>query len=165
MAAALTAILTCIFVLIGCRTSIRMVFHKEEATVFKRMGLLFSIALVSLVVLAACGGDDNGNGNGNGNGGNGDSSVDVEMGEMYFDPNEISADAGSSLTINFDNAGNQLHDFTIDDLNGEEVEIDVPAGDQGSVTLDMPDEAGEYVFYCSIPGHRDAGMEGTISVN
>jgi uncharacterized cupredoxin-like copper-binding protein len=134
--------------------------------VFKRLGLFMSIALVSLVVLAACGGDDDGNGNGNGNGAeNGASSVDVEMGEMYFEPNEISADAGSTLTINFDNVGNQLHDFTIDDFNGEEVEIDVPSGEQGSLSLDMPDEAGEYEFYCAIPGHREAGMEGVLTVN
>jgi plastocyanin len=132
--------------------------------VFKRFGRFMSIALVSLVVLAACGGDDDSNGNG-GNGGNGDSDIDMEMGEMYFDPDSVSADAGTSLTINFDNVGNQLHDFTIDDLNGEEVEIDVPSGEQDSLTLQMPDEPGEYTFYCDIPGHREAGMEGTLTVN
>ena len=128
----------------------------------KRFGLFLSVAMVSLVVLAACGGDDDGNGNGDGNGG---SDVDMEMGEMYFDPDSVSADGGSSLTINFDNAGNQLHDFTIDDLSGERVHVEVPSGEEDSVTLDIPGDVDEIEFYCSVPGHRDAGMEGTISVN
>lgn len=123
---------------------------------FKRFGLFFSIAMVSLVVLAACGGDDNGNGG---------SDVDMEMGEMYFDPDTVSADAGSSVTINLENAGSQLHDFTIDDLDGERVHVEVPAGEEDSVTLDIPDDAEDIEFYCTIPGHRDTGMEGTITVN
>jgi uncharacterized cupredoxin-like copper-binding protein len=143
-----------------------MALHKEEHTVLKRLGLFLSIALVSLVVLAACGGDDNGNGNGNGgdNGGSA-SEVDMEMGEMYFDPDSVSADAGSSLTVNLENAGSQMHDFTIDDIGGESVDVDVPAGESDSVTLDIPEDAGEIEFYCSVPGHREAGMEGTITVN
>ncbi|TVR70445.1 MAG: hypothetical protein EA415_12935 [Sphaerobacteraceae bacterium] len=127
---------------------------------FKRFGLFASIAITSMLVLVACGGDDDGNGNDNGG-----SSVDMEMGEMYFDPDEVSADAGSDLTINFDNAGNQLHDFTIDDFDGERVHVEVVSGDQESVTLTMPDEAGEFEFYCTIPGHRDAGMHGILTVN
>jgi uncharacterized cupredoxin-like copper-binding protein len=143
---------------------IRSVFRKEECAVFKRLGLFLSIAMVSLVVLAACGGDDDGNGNGDG-GGNGSSNVDMEMGEMYFDPDEVSADAGSTLSISFENAGNQLHDFTIDDLDGERVHVEVPSGEEDSVSLDIPEDASEIEFYCSVPGHRDAGMEGVITVN
>jgi uncharacterized cupredoxin-like copper-binding protein len=133
----------------------------------RRLGLILSVGLISLLALAACGGDDDGNGNGNGdNGGNGGSdTVEMEMGEMYFDPDEVSADAGSSLTINFDNVGNQLHDFTIDDLNGERVHVEVASGETGSVTLSIPDDAGEIEFYCSVPGHRAAGMEGVLTVN
>ena len=130
---------------------------------FKRLGLFVSIAMLSIVVLAACGGDDDGNGNGGDNGG-GDS-IDMEMGEMYFDPDSISADAGSSLTINFENAGNQLHDFTIDDLDGERIHVEVASGEEDSVTLSIPDDTGDIEFYCTIPGHREAGMEGVLTVN
>lgn len=122
------------------------------------------LALVSLVALAACGGDDDeGNGDDNGNG-NGGSSVDMEMGEMYFEPDSVTAEAGSTLTVNLENAGSQLHDFTIDDLGGERVHVEVPAGEEDSASLDIPDDAGEIEFYCSVPGHRAAGMEGTITV-
>ena len=132
----------------------------------KRLMMMLSLAVVSLFVIAACGGDDDngddsGNGNGNGSGG----SVSMEMGEMYFDPDSVSADAGSTLEISFENAGNQLHDFTIDDLGGERVHVEVAAGESDSVTLNIPDDSGEIEFYCSVPGHRESGMEGTISIN
>lgn len=127
---------------------------------FKRFGLFAAIAITSLLVLAACGGDDDDNGNGNGG-----SSVDMEMGEMYFEPDEVSGDAGSDVTINFENAGTQLHDFTIDDFDGERVHVEVPSGEEDSVTLTLPDESGEWEFYCTIPGHRDAGMHGILTVN
>ena len=130
----------------------------------KRLWLVLSLAVLSLFVIAACG-DDNGDDNGNGdNGGNG-STVDMEMGEMYFDPDSVSADGGSTLTVNLDNVGNQLHDFTIDDLDGERVHVEVPSGEEDSVSLDIPDDVDEIEFYCTVPGHRESGMEGVITVN
>jgi plastocyanin len=129
-----------------------------------RTGFILAITLAALVALAACGGDDgDSNGESGDNGGSG-SGVDMEMGEMYFDPESVSAEAGSSLEINLENAGTQLHDFTIDDLGGERVHVEVPSGEEDSVTLEIPEDAGEIEFYCSIPGHREAGMEGIITV-
>jgi uncharacterized cupredoxin-like copper-binding protein len=129
----------------------------------KRFMLMFSVVIVSMLALAACGGDDD---NGDDSGGNGNgSSISMEMGEMYFDPDSISADGGSTIEIEFDNVGNVLHDFTIDDLNGERVHVEVASGNTGSVTLQIPDGGGDIEFYCSVPGHRASGMEGVISIN
>lgn len=132
----------------------------------KRFGLFISMVLVSMLVIAACGGDDdNGNGNGDNGGGNGGGdSVDMEMDEMFFDPDTITASAGSTYTVNLENVGTQLHDFTIDDLGGEEVHVEVEAGESGTAELSIPDETGEWDFYCSVPGHREAGMEGVLTV-
>jgi uncharacterized cupredoxin-like copper-binding protein len=54
-----------------------------------------------------------------------------------------------------------VHDFTIDALDlkvtanpGETVEFEIPAGTA----------ADEYQFYCSIPGHKEAGMTGTLTI-
>jgi nitrite reductase (NO-forming) len=43
-----------------------------------------------------------------------------------------------------------------------DIKVDLPAGQTTNVTIDAP--AGTYTFYCSIPGHRQAGMEGTLTV-
>jgi uncharacterized cupredoxin-like copper-binding protein len=124
----------------------------------RRFVLFFSAALIAMLVVAACNGDnDNGVGNGD--------DYDIEMGEMYFDPDSISAGTGESVTLNFDNVGNVLHDFTIDDFNGERVHVEVQPGDSDSITLTMPDSAGEWEFYCTVPGHYEAGMHGTLTVN
>jgi uncharacterized cupredoxin-like copper-binding protein len=124
----------------------------------RRFVLFFSAALIAMLVVAACNGDnDNGVGNGD--------DYDIEMGEMYFDPDSISAGTGESVTLNFDNVGSVLHDFTIDDFNGERVHVEVQPGDSDSITLTMPDSAGEWEFYCTVPGHYEAGMHGTLTVN
>jgi uncharacterized cupredoxin-like copper-binding protein len=122
-----------------------------------RFAMFFSVAIVAMLVLAACNGDDNDVANGD--------DYDVEMDEMSFDPNSISAGTGESVTLNFENVGAVLHDFTIDDFNGERVHVEVQPGDSDSITLTMPDSAGEWYFYCSVPGHREAGMDGTLTVN
>ena len=53
-----------------------------------------------------------------------------------------------------------LHDFTIDEFDAH-VAADRGETEEGGVTVD---EAGTYTFYCSVPGHRSAGMEGTLTV-
>ena len=52
------------------------------------------------------------------------------------------------------------HTFTIDRLH---VSIEVPVAGRRQVTFSAP--PGTYVFYCAIPGHRAAGMEGTLVVD
>jgi uncharacterized cupredoxin-like copper-binding protein len=59
------------------------------------------------------------------------------------------------------NDGDLEHDFTIAERGDEPVVVAAP--DQtarGAIDLD----AGTYTYYCSIPGHREAGMEGTLTV-
>jgi nitrite reductase (NO-forming) len=52
------------------------------------------------------------------------------------------------------------HTFTIDELG-----INIPVGGGLTVTSEIKvDKAGIFTFYCAVPGHRDAGMEGTLEV-
>jgi nitrite reductase (NO-forming) len=53
------------------------------------------------------------------------------------------------------------HDFTIDELDAH-VAADASDSAEGGFTAD---ETGTYTFYCSVEGHREAGMEGTLTVS
>ena len=89
-----------------------------------------------------------------------DTSFDISLKEFEIDPGEISAPAGTPLTFNISNAGQAPHDYSID--AGPQSE-EVPAG--SSTTLEVPAlDPGEYRVFCSLPGHADAGMEGTLTV-
>ncbi len=138
----------------------------------RRVLLLFSAGIIAAMGLAACNGDDDGDdANGVGNG----DSISMDMGEFYFDPDDISGDAGSELTIELENTGSQVHNFTIEegDARGDgfdawpdsEVQLELTEGESGSLTLSLPDEAGEYEFICTIPGHYESGQWGTLTVN
>jgi uncharacterized cupredoxin-like copper-binding protein len=65
------------------------------------------------------------------------------------------------VTIVLENAGALEHSFLVDEL-GVKIEH-VQPGQSGSATF-TPQAAGSYVFYCDIPGHREAKMVGTLTV-
>src|SRR5690606_31614386 len=74
--------------------------------------------------------------------------------------NELEAAPGQVIQVT--NTGVMEHDFVIDELGIGE---DLPSGEPVEVTL--PDDltpGDTYVYYCSIPGHRESGMEGTLTI-
>jgi plastocyanin len=84
-------------------------------------------------------------------------------GALAYTETELTAAAGSD-TIEFDNPAGLEHDVVIEDADGNEVgRTDTVAGGSTSATVDL--EPGTYTFFCSVDGHRDAGMEGTLTVN
>jgi uncharacterized cupredoxin-like copper-binding protein len=84
----------------------------------------------------------------------------VNGSEFAFDPGTIDVAAGSKVTLTLANKGTIEHDLTIDSLA---IKLVAPAGQSQAVTTDAL-AAGTYEFYCSIPGHKDAGMTGTLTV-
>ena len=142
----------------------------------KLLALLAVIALASLG-LAACGGDDDDDGGDTteaattteattaGGGGGAGGTVDISAaadGSLAFDQKELSTSAGS-VTVNVDNPAPLSHDVEIESADGEEVgKTDLIAEGTTSTTVDLA--PGEYVFYCTVPGHREGGMEGTLTV-
>ncbi len=54
------------------------------------------------------------------------------------------------------------HDFVVDELGIKEVLP--PGGDPVMITIPEDAKPGDYTFYCSVPGHRQAGMEGTLTI-
>jgi plastocyanin len=55
------------------------------------------------------------------------------------------------------------HNVTV--AQGSTVLGATPTFQGGSKTLTLNLKAGTYTFYCSVPGHRQAGMEGTLTVS
>ena len=82
-------------------------------------------------------------------------------GLLSYNTKQISAKAGS-VTINFTNAAPLEHNVTI--AEGSKVLGATPTFIGGSRTLTLTLKPGTYTFYCSVPGHRQSGMEGTLSV-
>ena len=93
------------------------------------------------------------------------SSVAVEAdpsGNLAFTSDKATAKAGKD-TINFTNDSPVPHDVKIENSAGEEIggtEVISEGSDSAEVEL----KPGTYTYYCSIPGHREAGMEGTLTV-
>lgn len=88
-----------------------------------------------------------------------DGAIQLEALDPYaWSTEEITVKPGD--TIEVVNAGVSQHDFTVDEWGISEVLSSEP------VTITIPDDAapGEYEFYCSVPGHREGGMVGTITV-
>lgn len=80
---------------------------------------------------------------------------------LAFDKKSLTAKAGK-VTIDFDNPSPIPHNVVIEE-NGKELAGFEPIAEGGkSETAEL--KPGTYTFYCSVPGHREAGMEGTLSV-
>jgi plastocyanin len=93
------------------------------------------------------------------------SSLDIEAdpgGNLAFTSDKATATAGD-VTVNFTNSSPVPHDVHIESKSGEDLggtEVIQEGSDSGEVEL----KPGTYTFYCSVPGHRQAGMEGTLTV-
>ena len=85
--------------------------------------------------------------------------IEVAATSFEFDPDEITVTAGEDVAIVL-SSDDLLHDFTIDDID---VHVAADRGETAEGGL-RADEAGEYTFYCTVAGHREAGMEGTLVV-
>ena len=141
-----------------------------------RNGLLFLIVLSALALgLAACGGGGNeaattgggattGGTTATGGGGGGETlqlAADPS-GALKFDKTSLEATAGN-VTIDFTNDSSLPHDVKLQGPGVDGEGTDTITGSSTSATLDL--QPGEYTFYCSVDGHRAAGMEGKLVVN
>lgn len=85
--------------------------------------------------------------------------VEVTASSFAFDPDEIRVNAGENIAIVLTST-DILHDFTIDELDAH-VAADRGETEEGGFTAGEP---GRYTYYCTVAGHRQAGMEGTLIV-
>lgn len=84
-------------------------------------------------------------------------------GQLKFTKSDLTAKAGKA-TIDFTNSSQLPHNMTIVDSSGKQVGATPTfSGGTKSFTADL--KPGKYTFYCSVPGHRQAGMQGTLTVS
>jgi plastocyanin len=114
----------------------------------------------AVLVAAACGGDDSSEPPPPG-------AREVVMTDYAFDPKDLTVDRG--VTVSVVNEGGIAHNLTIekgpnprketDELTGTSSFL---AGKRENLEIDLP--SGRYAMVCTVPGHRELGMTGTLRV-
>jgi plastocyanin len=111
--------------------------------------------LIAALALTACGG-------GGGTPAGGQDITVQGLDTFRFDPAALTASVGETVNVTLDNAGVLEHNFVIDEFN---VALGpIPGGESTSGSF-TPAAEGTYEYYCDVPGHREAGMVGTLTVN
>ena len=141
----------------------------------RRFAALFVIAVAVAVPIAGCGGGDDDNSTSaetagateastTGGAAGGGQTVDMTAADFKFDPSDPTVKSGD-VTFKLTNDGQNPHSLEIEDVNGQDQEIegDVSPGQSGTMTVNLP--PGKYEFYCPVDGHKEMGMEGEITVN
>jgi cytochrome c oxidase subunit 2 len=92
---------------------------------------------------------------------------EIDLEDIKFSPNELTIPADTDVTITLKNTGASMHNFSVTDHNNPNVKnlgisVDVNPGETKTVTVNAP--AGDYYYFCGVPGHEAAGMHGTMHV-
>jgi plastocyanin len=138
-----------------------------------RKALMTLAALGAALALVACGSSSSSSDTGataaatSGGGGGGGTSSTVKVsadpsGAFKFDTTSLSTKAGKT-TFDFTNESPLSHNFTIEDKNGKTVGS-TPTFTGGSKSTTLTLQPGTYKFLCTVPGHAQGGMEGTLTV-
>jgi plastocyanin len=142
----------------------------------RKLALLVAVGLLASLTLAACGGGDDNEttaqttttqtttqAGGGGGGGGGTVSLSADpSGALAYQETSLTAKAGND-TIDFDNPAPLDHDVCLEDSSGKQLGCsDTVTDGKASLTLNL--KSGTYTYYCSVDGHRAAGMEGTLTV-
>lgn len=125
-----------------------------------RLRSALAAVLVAAVVAGCGGGDDGGAKPYKEPKGPADETLNIEAGNFYFKPKNITTNAG---IVDIDvKSVEGTHTFVFDNgkVPGYQLEMNTGQSDAKKVKL----APGKYVFYCDILGHRAQGMEGTLTV-
>jgi uncharacterized cupredoxin-like copper-binding protein len=146
---------------------------------------LVTALLACLVLAAGCGDDSDDNGGGGGSSGGGGTGYGAKKdsdkkdtsggaaassqlkltadpgGALKFDKTKLTTKSGKT-TIVLDNPSSVPHAIEVEGKGVEAEGETVEKGGVSKVTVDL--KPGEYEYYCPVDGHKQAGMEGTLTV-
>jgi plastocyanin len=122
-------------------------------------GIVACAALVA--VLAACGGSEDEGTPYKEPAGPAVATLRVKSGNVFFDPTELDAPKGI-VRITLRNIESGTHDLVIRGLPGFMLDV---SGEGSTASGKVNLTKKQYEFYCTIPGHEEAGMKGTITVS
>ena len=142
----------------------------------KKLAVAFALVLAS-IALVACGSSGSSSSTGSsettqaetseeakGGSAGSASTVDIEAASsgLAYTSKSATAKAGE-VTVDFNNPQPLTHDVAIEDSSGKTIgKTELIAEGSDSATVDL--KPGEYTYYCTVPGHREAGMEGNLTV-
>lgn len=148
-----------------------LLYGQGQAAWLAVVTVIAVLALVMGFVAIVAAGDDGGSAAG---GGGPSDTVSVLATEFAFDPADVTIPAATEVPVTLDNAGAVVHNWTVlSEEIGSEAEFSedlvlaqVPDTEGGASTEEAItiDEAGDYQVICTIPGHLDGGMAGTVTV-
>ncbi len=129
----------------------------------KKLSILISLGLALIVILSACGASG------------GQTSYKMTMVDFGFQPMEFTAPANKSITITIVNNGSVEHDWVLvsktvtppygdKDKSNVLAQKTVSAGQTATLTFTTPATPGDYEIICSVAGHLESGMQGTLHV-
>jgi plastocyanin len=148
----------------------------------RRIPLLMVICALATLGVAGCGGDDNGGSSdtqattgttgstgasgatgASGGGGGGTIKISADpSGQLAFEQKEVTTKAGKAK-IEFTNKSSVPHDVKVEEDGKDVGGTDVVNNGNAEATVTL-DKGEPYTFFCSVPGHRQAGMEGKLIV-
>lgn len=84
--------------------------------------------------------------------------ISMSAGSFFFSSKTLGAKVGEKVALDITATGQ--HTFTIDELG---VNVPLPHGKTTRVEF-TPSKSGTFTYYCAIPGHREAGQIGSLTV-
>ena len=131
--------------------------------------LLFVSVMVALSLPIGCAGRGGGQG-GNGGGEEAPSkakdslvkTIRIDETEFRLEPAEITLDKPGTYVFEAVNSGETVHALEVEGQGIEEVTEEIQPGQSAELKVEL--EAGTYELYCPVGGHKEEGMEGTLTV-
>jgi uncharacterized cupredoxin-like copper-binding protein len=117
------------------------------------------LALFAALALAACGS----NSNQSASSGQAKQAVAISETEFKLDPSSVQVDQAGNVTFRVTNNGAIDHALEVEGNGVEEKSATIKPGESAELTVDLSKD-GSYEIYCPVDGHRDSGMEGTVTV-